>query len=1364
VTRARKLCIAGGAVLVLAGAAGLAGVLVLRSDWFRDKVRDRIVAEVEKATGGRAEIRGFRFDWRQLRAEVDGFVLRGSEPASGPPLLRADSVTVGIKIVSVWKRAVDIQYLDVRRPQVYVIVYPGGHTNVPSPRAKPNGPGPLETVLDLAIGRFSLQNGTFEVAGGGKTPFDAQGRDLHSRFTYDASGPSYRGQVSVSPADFHWGDFRPVPLNISLALAVGNNTVRIDSGQLATAQSQADFSGAIDNVAQFSGAVQYTVRGALAELVRTTGWSTPLAGSVTLAGRASFRGAANYQAAGALHAAGIMFRPDPRVTLHEWSAEGSFTADPQRIAVSGLQFSGPADVAGDVIPARGRIESAVLRQRTLDATGVHIDLLDGSFTGKAAIANLARVHVEGEIAGFDVRKSLHVYSAQNVPWDAAASGPVELSVLLGHPRTLQLAAHLALSPNGPGAAVHGDVHATYEAAGDTLDLAHSYLALPSTRVEFSGVLGRTLQVRADSRDLNDVLPALDIQSLPVSLRSGEAQFQGTVSGKLDDPRVTGHGGATNLAWSGRVFDSLAADMDLTSAGLTLRNASLQQGALRLQGAGSLGLQAWKVTDASTISAAGSIHSAPAADLMAIAAIKHLPLTGTVEAEGKISGTAADPKVDAQVAVTHGTLDGEPFDRFAGAVRYSDTAAELAGAQITAGSRQATLHATYRHQPGNFSQGEMRFQVDSNVMPVAQFQRVSQAYPGISGTAELHAGGTVDVSSAAPGFHVVELNGALHGRKLRINNAPVRDVDLTAATKNGELTARLDSELAGSTIQGEGQWRLVDDYPGSARISFQGVDLERLRTWLRGAKPPGGLQLTGSAEGTLSVAGPAIRPEDWKARLEVPTLRIGPGGQLAANGNPLALHNASPIVISMERDVVKIESARMVGRATDLALTGTVSLQQKNPLDLRVAGRFDLATLQDFNSDIYGAGTIETGATIRGPLASPQVAGRLDIKDATIDLTNIPVGISRANGVILFDSSRATIQSFTGESGGGKLTLSGFAGYNGDTLVFRVHANGHAVRLRYPEDFSTVANANLSLTGSSDSSTLSGHISILRTGFNPHSDFSSILAKSSEPVRTPSVQTGLLANMHFDVQIDTAPDITFETSLAQGLQAEGSLRLRGTGTNPSLLGRINITQGQIVFFGTTFAVNQGSVAFYNPVKIEPLINVDLETKARGIDVILNISGPLNKLNLTPRSDPPMPFSDIVSLLATGRSPTADYATLLASPASPQSLQQMGASALLGQAIASPVTGRLQRFFGVTRLKIDPTLTGLTTGVEYNPQARLTVEQQVTPDITFTYITDVTSTNPLVVQVEWAFAHDWSAVALRDENGLVGLNFVYKRRFK
>ena len=1374
--RARRIWIAAGIVMGLALVLLVSAILVLRSDWLRGKVRDRIVAEVEKATGGRAEIGAFRFDWKQLRAEVDGFVLHGSEPAGGPPLVRADAIVVGIKVISVVERSVDLQYLDVRHPQVYVILYADGHTNVPAPKVRRAGKGTLETILDLDIGRLSLEDGSFEVAGQGRTPFDAQGRNLRAQFAYDVAGPRYSGQVSVAPAQFHWGDYRPGPLDVSLALAVEKNRVRIDSGRVSTGQSRAEFSGAIESLTDFSGAFQYKVRASLGEVTRTLGWRTVLEGPVTLVGKARFHGTADYQTSGSLHAAGLLFGPDPHFVLRDCNADGGFSIDPRRIAVSGLRIGGlaMASLTGtnrplEPFPLSGRMESVVLRHKTVEAGGIHLDMLDGSFEGKTQIADLQRVRVEGDVAGFDVRKIMRVYNGQSVPWDGAASGAMQLSVTFGNTSTFQIAGHMAISPAGNGAPVRGSIDGSYDAASETLDLGTSWLALPSTRLDFSGVLGRQLRVHTDSRNLDEVLPAFGIQSLPVKLQSGEAVFDGSIAGKLDEPRITGHGNATNVVWSGRTFEGVSGDIELGSAGLTVRNGSVQQGALHARGAGSLGMREWAVEDGSPVSFAGSIRNAPAAELMAIAGIKNVPVEGTVSAEGKIAGTFGNPHIEATVTVAKGALEGEPFDRFTGTLNYSGATVELAHAQLVGGGKSVMIEARYQgdtQRPGNFGKGQLRLQVDSNAMPLDHFQMVSKAYPGIHGTAELHGTAVVDIAPAKPGqpgFRLIGLNGTLAGRGLRINDQTVRDGTLTATTKGAELMAHFDSELAGSVIAGDGKWSLTDDYPGSVQLSFKRLDLERLRTWLRGRRAPGGMQVVGSAEGKLTITGPALKPDLWKAQLRIPSLEAGPGTDLVPEGNALALHNAAPIVISMERDVVKVESARLVGRATDLSLSGTVNLQQKNALDLRVSGTLDLASLRDLTQDIYGTGTIETGVTIRGPLAQPQIAGRMDIKDATLSLAELPVVVSKTNGVILFDGSRATIQSLSGESGGGKVTLSGFAGYGGDVLVFRLQATAHELRIRYPEDFSTVANASLSLTGASDSSTLSGHITVLRTGFNPHSDFSSILAKSAEPARTPSAQTGLAANMHFDVEIDSAPDLTFQSSLAQGLQAEASLRLRGTGTNPSLLGRINLTGGQLVFFGTPFTVNQGSIAFYNPVKIEPVLDMDLDTKARGVDVILNISGPINKLALTPRSDPPMPFSDIVALLATGVSPTSDYATLMSGPGSPQSMQQMGAQALLGEAIASPVTGRLQRFFGVTRLKIDPTLTGLT-GVENNPQARLTVEQQVTPEITFTYITDVTSTNPLVIQVEWSFSKIWSAVLLREENGLVGLNFVYKRRFK
>ena len=53
-----------------------------------------------------------------------------------------------------------------------------------------------------------------------------------------------------------------------------------------------------------------------------------------------------------------------------------------------------------------------------------------------------------------------------------------------------------------------------------------------------------------------------------------------------------------------------------------------------------------------------------------------------------------------------------------------------------------------------------------------------------------------------------------------------------------------------------------------------------------------------------------------------------------------------------------------------------------------------------------------------------------------------------------------------------------------------------------------------------------------------------------------------------------------------------------------------------------------------LKIEPVIDLDLETKVRGITVSMNFSGPVSKLNASYRSDPPLQSTEIIALLTVG----------------------------------------------------------------------------------------------------------------------------------
>ncbi|HWR53005.1 MAG TPA: translocation/assembly module TamB domain-containing protein, partial [Bryobacteraceae bacterium] len=418
-------------------------------------------------------------------------------------------------------------------------------------------------------------------------------------------------------------------------------------------------------------------------------------------------------------------------------------------------------------------------------------------------------------------------------------------------------------------------------------------------------------------------------------------------------------------------------------------------------------------------------------------------------------------------------------------------------------------------------------------------------------------------------------------------------------------------------------------------------------------------------------------------------------------------------------------------------------------------------LERFDKNIYASGATIVKAAVGGNPSHPLLDGRVEFKKASVNLIDIPNGISDANGVVLFNGEQAVIQSFTGQSGGGEVKLAGFVRYAGGESLFRIQANASKVRVRFPPSASTGVDAALDLNGTTRDSRLTGTVTVLDTAFYSNTDFGSMLSKAGTPPRTPSAQTGMLANMRLNVRVETAAAAQFQTTLAQNLKADMELELRGTAAKPGLVGQIVVSQGQIVFFGSTYDINHATVSFYNPQRIEPVVNVDLETETRSVKVFLSVTGPMDQLKLAYRSDPPLPFSDIVSLLATGKAPSTDPVLAAKEPASPeQSWQQMGASTLLGQAVANPVSGRLQRLFGVTKLKIDPKITG----AENSPQARLTMEQQITRDLTFTYIQDVTESNPQILRVEWTIDPTWSAVALRQENGQFGLDFYYKLRIR
>jgi translocation and assembly module TamB len=295
--------------------------------------------------------------------------------------------------------------------------------------------------------------------------------------------------------------------------------------------------------------------------------------------------------------------------------------------------------------------------------------------------------------------------------------------------------------------------------------------------------------------------------------------------------------------------------------------------------------------------------------------------------------------------------------------------------------------------------------------------------------------------------------------------------------------------------------------------------------------------------------------------------------------------------------------------------------------------------------------------------------------------------------------------------------------------------------------------DLKLTGSMSNATLSGDVTITRFGLNSQFDLANYIAHSNRPTEAPGAS--LLNNLHLNVHVTSTPELQVQSSLAK-LAGNVDLRVRGTGVNPVLLGRVNVTEGQISFNGANYRLERGDVTFSNPTRTEPNLDVEATTRVRDYDVTLGFHGQLSHgLNTNYRSDPPLPQADIINLLAFGR--TREEAEMVSQSGGTSYTGVVG-NAILGQALNTAVSDRVQKLFGVSRVKIAPDVGSTTT----NPTAQVTIEQTVSNKVTITYITSLAQSSQQSIFVEYNITPQLSLIAGRDQYGVVSFDVKIRQR--
>ena len=242
----------------------------------------------------------------------------------------------------------------------------------------------------------------------------------------------------------------------------------------------------------------------------------------------------------------------------------------------------------------------------------------------------------------------------------------------------------------------------------------------------------------------------------------------------------------------------------------------------------------------------------------------------------------------------------------------------------------------------------------------------------------------------------------------------------------------------------------------------------------------------------------------------------------------------------------------------------------------------------------------------------------------------------------------------------------------------------------------------------------------------------------------------------NVHVQSSPQMDFQNSYAK-LAGTVDLTVRGTVAEPAILGRIRITYGQATFAGTTYELQRGDIYFSNPVRIDPIVDIDATARVENYDITVGLQGTMSNLKPTYRSEPPLTQTDIFQLLALGR--TQEEASINTQQATQQG-EDPTTSALLGGALNATVSNRVGKLFGGGTVKIDPAFMG-TLG---NSSARITVQKQLSRQLSVTYATNVNSTAQPLLQGQYDLTPNVSLVVTRDETGVFSIVYRIRKRYR
>ncbi len=1274
---------------------------------------DRIASE---KLGASVTLQNFSLHLSNLGVDLFGITVDAAPPHSTPPLVQVQHVALQFKIVSIWDRKWYFENIRADNPVVRIFIDSRGISNLPAPKST----GRSNTnIFQLGVRHASLHHGEL-FANNKKIPLDAELRDVNFFSSFDTGKQAYSGSLSYRDGQLQFGSFNPVSHDFEAKFKATPNTFYLTNAKIDSGLSQFNATATLKNYSDpiISGQYDAVLDGVLVRQV--------LKNSSIPSGIVVSRGFVQYQ-----HSSHLPFLDS--------------------LAVAGSLTSRQLDVREKQIRTQVRDVAAhySLKNGNLSIQQAHASLLGGAVKAEMVIHNLggnSHSVLNISLRGISMASAQQLMAPLANTNEVALRGALNGTMQANWGQTLNdLVAKTTVSIRGNVYAkksnvsalpISGVIHGAYAAENQQIKLTNSYLQMSQTSLTMNGTVSSrsSLAVHFKSTDVAEIQtladafrPGMNSNSSQLGL-AGTVSFDGIINGSASEPHIAGQLVASNLQIRGTQWRSLRTAVEASPSLVSLQHGTLvpePHGTVHLSG--SVALHRWAFTKKNQVQLAIDARQLDVVDLTRLVH-STLPVDGTLAANVDVHGTALNPIGHGNISLTRAKIYQQPI-RSAN-FNFSGSDGQVQG-NLSAHIASGTVKTAFSVRP---QQKSYTAKLSATRLMLAQLE-ILQAH-------HIDANGTINMNASAEGLlDNPQLNATVQTSKLEISHQAIDGLTLQASIANHVATADINSHAIHSSIQAHAKVNLTGEYFAQATLDTQLIPLQPL---LATYAPAQAANLSGDTAIHAMLQGPL---KDWKqleAHVTLPELKLN-------YGNSVQLAAASPIHMDYTHGLIALQKVSIRGTDTDLQLQGTIPTVGNRPIELLLLGTVNLQIAQLFDSDYASSGQLRFNINSYGARTNPNFEGEVDVVDASFYGGSLPLGVQHGNGVLTLTKDRLNIKAFHANSGGGTVTAQGGVTFR-PKLQFDLGVAAKDIRMLYPLGVREEIAGDIRLVGSTANAVLGGQVQIQDMSFTPSFDLASFTSQISGGIAPPSPQ-GFAQNTRLNIAISSVNNLNL-VSRTLSVDGTANLQVRGTIAQPVILGRINLSNGDVIFNGNRFTLNGGTVQFVNPSQTQPVINLALNTTIRQYNIHMRFNGPVDQLRTNYTSDPSLPTADIVNLLAFGETTEASAN----GPATPANQAAMG---LVASQVSSQITSRVAKIAGISQLSINPVLAG---GSLQGPAgAVVTIQQRVTGNLFVTFSTNVATTQNQVIMGQYNVSPRLSYSVTRDQNGGVAFDTLFKRKW-